>query len=151
VSPGNQICLVDTNIILRFADSTDPLHDSVHRAVRTTSQRYDLRVSSQTLVESWNVMTRPRDRNGFGQSVAEAEKNLSLIERIFPRLPDSVNTYERWRELVIRFGVRGVQVHDARLVALMLTQGLTRILTFNAQDFARYSDLGIEPIVPDPL
>jgi hypothetical protein len=35
-------------------------------------------------------------------------------------------------------GVSGVQVHDARLAAVMRVHGLTHILTLNAADFARY-------------
>lgn len=48
----------------------------------------------------------------------------------------------------MRFGVSGVKVHDARLVALMLTNDIVRILTFNAADFRRYQVLGIRAIDP---
>ncbi|MEI6442036.1 MAG: hypothetical protein WCO29_02610 [Nostocales cyanobacterium ELA583] len=34
----------------------------------------------------------------------------------------------------------GVNVHDARLVAVILAHGLTHILTFNISDFKRYSN-----------
>ncbi|MCG6133823.1 MAG: hypothetical protein MET45_04030 [Nostoc sp. LLA-1] len=33
-----------------------------------------------------------------------------------------------------------VNVHDARLVAVMCVHGLTHILTFNISDFTRYSN-----------
>ena len=39
------------------------------------------------------------------------------------------------------YGVIGVNVHDARLVAAMLVHGLTHILTFNTTDFARYTEI----------
>jgi predicted nucleic acid-binding protein len=39
--------------------------------------------------------------------------------------------------------VRGAKVHDARLAAVMQAHGLTRILTFNAADFRRYSDITV--------
>jgi predicted nucleic acid-binding protein len=38
---------------------------------------------------------------------------------------------------VIANKVRGVQVHDARLAAIMQAYGLTRILTLNQPDFLR--------------
>jgi hypothetical protein len=47
----------------------------------------------------------------------------------------------QWRELVVARGVMGVQVHDARLVALMQIHGIKNILTLNCADFSRYSDL----------
>lgn len=43
----------------------------------------------------------------------------------------------------------GVNVHDARLVAAMLSHKLTHILTFNAKDFRRYSE--IEVVTPMEL
>lgn len=147
----NQACLVDTNVLLRFADSTDPLHDFAHRAIVSTRQTNDLQVTSQNLIESWNVMTRPQKWNGFGQTVAEADDHLALIERLFHRLSDPPDTYQHWRKLVVSHGVSGVQVHDARLVAIMLAHGIAQILTFNVQDFARYADLGIEVIDPRTL
>lgn len=45
--------------------------------------------------------------------------------------------------------VRGVQVHDAHLVAIMLAYGLTKILTLNQPDFLRYAD--IQAVHPNQL
>ncbi len=42
---------------------------------------------------------------------------------------------------MVAYGIRGVNVHDARLVAAMLVHGLTHILTFNITDFARYLEI----------
>ncbi len=46
------------------------------------------------------------------------------------------------------YGVSGVQVHDARLVAAMISHGATHILTFNTADFARYAPEGIMAVDP---
>ena len=56
-------------------------------------------------------------------------------------LPDNERCIQIWRELVITYNVRGVQVHDARLVAIMQAYGLNRILTMNQQDFLRYANI----------
>jgi predicted nucleic acid-binding protein len=56
-------------------------------------------------------------------------------------LPDNDLVYANWRRLLIAHGVRGVQVHDARLVAIMQAYGLTRILTLNTSDFERFPDI----------
>jgi predicted nucleic acid-binding protein len=42
-----------------------------------------------------------------------------------------------------------VKVHDARLVATMKTHGVTDLLTFNVEDFARYT--GVEARHPETL
>ena len=86
-------------------------------------------------------MTRPLIRNGFGLTVEEAEREVLVIEAGMSLLPDNDATYRQWRKLVTQYGVSGVQVYDARLVAAMQVHGVSHLLTFNAQDFSRYSGL----------
>ena len=148
MSADRPLCFVDTNILIRFADAADPYHPAARSTVENARDRYDLRVLAQNLVECWNVMTRPQTRNGFGHSIAQASHQLGWIEELFPRVPDPPDLYERWRTLVVQFGVSGAQVHDARIVAAMQGLGAFRILTFNGQDFARYAQLGIVAHVP---
>lgn len=47
-------------------------------------------------------------------------------------------------------GVVGKQVHDARLVAICHVYGITHVLTFNVQHFARFAGYGPGLIVVDP-
>ena len=68
---------------------------------------------------------------------------LRLLERHFPVLPDSPAIYEKWKRLVLAHKVRGVNVHDARLVAAMMIHGVTHILTPNVKDFQRYPDITV--------
>ncbi len=58
-------------------------------------------------------------------------------------LPDNDRVYSLWRQLVFANNVRGVQVHDARLAALMEAYGVTHILTLNQPDFVRYSKVNV--------
>jgi predicted nucleic acid-binding protein len=142
--------LVDTNVLLRFADRAYPLHPTLRTAFRKLRQDgHQLRVTPQNCVEFWNVATRPAARNGFGLQPADADRLLRLIERLFPLLPEAPTVYPEWRRLVVRFGVSGVQVHDARLVAAMLASGVTHILTLNTADFTRYAGVGV--VAVDPL
>ncbi len=48
---------------------------------------------------------------------------------------------ERWLDLCTRHAVRGRQAHDTRLVAVMLAHGITHLVTLNAGDFERYSEI----------
>ncbi|MDE0684684.1 MAG: hypothetical protein OXI63_17325 [Candidatus Poribacteria bacterium] len=70
------------------------------------------------------------------------------LEMLFPLLPDSSTVYPMWRQLVVKYDVSGVQVHDARLVAAMIAHNVKHILTFNVTDFQRYTDEGIEVVNP---
>jgi len=49
--------------------------------------------------------------------------------------------YPEWERLVFTYSVKGVQVHDAKLVAAMCVHDLTHILTFNVDDFSRYPEI----------
>lgn len=140
-------CLVDTNILVRLAVPADPRHLTARSAVESLMED-GLYVASQNFIELWNVATRPVKNNGLGQSISVADQILRDLERTFPRLSEPAEVYDRWRELVVRFGVSGVKVHDARLIALMLANDIVRILTFNAGDFRRFEVLGIRTVDP---
>lgn len=58
-------------------------------------------------------------------------------------LPDNERVYPLWRGIVAENNVRGVQVHDARLAALMQSHGVTHILTLNQPDFVRYAEIRV--------
>jgi predicted nucleic acid-binding protein len=145
------LVLLDTGVLLRLLDRSDPLHATIRHAVRVLRSRGETLVfTAQNAAEFWNVCTRPHTaRGGLGLSVTEAERRLRHIERIFRVLPDDGAAYSIWRNLLVKQAVRGVQVHDSRLVALMQAHGITHVLTLNGGDFARYP--GIVPISPASL
>jgi predicted nucleic acid-binding protein len=145
------LVLVDSGILLRLLEPSDPQHAAIRGAVRALRSRGDTLVTAaQNAAEFWNVCTRPAAaRGGFGLSIADADRRLRVIERLFHVLPDSPAAYQAWRRLLIPHAVKGVQVHDTRLVGLMQANGITHVLTLNGSDFARYP--GIVPIAPTSL
>lgn len=134
---------LDSGILLRVLQRADPQHMAVRQAVRTLHNRGDTLVTApQNVAEFWNVTTRPATaRGGFGLDVQEARRRVRVLERLFQVLPDSPSAYPIWKQLVVRHGVMGVQVHDARLVAWMQGHGVSHLLTLNASDFARYQTI----------
>jgi predicted nucleic acid-binding protein len=144
--------LVDTNILLRFAITTASQSDIVRTAVeQLEDDDHELFVTIQNLSEFWNVATRSQTNNGFGLIPEQANIYLTLLEKSFPLITESIDSYHHWRKLIIDYNVSGVKVHDARLVAVMLAHGVERILTFNDQDFQRYEPAGIQPIHPQTI
>ena len=101
------------------------------------------------MAEFWNVCTRPIHVNGMGLGIAATDRFVGRLERLFSILPDSIEVFQIWRQLVVEHSVIGVQVHDARLVATMKAHNIRQIITFNVQDFARYRD--IEVVHPDAI
>ncbi len=146
------IYLVDTNVLLRFADRTDPLRPALRSAIHSLrADGHVLQATSQNFAEFWNAATRPADKNGWGLTAESADRWLRLVEHIFRLLPDSPTIYPEWRRLVVAFGVSGVKVYDARLVATMLVYGITHIVTLNPTDFSRYASIGIVAVDPRTL
>src|SRR5215469_11207086 len=144
--PGNAY-LVDRNVLLRWVKPDDRDYPLVASAIETVLQSSGtLCYTSQNVGEFWNTCTRPVDRNGYGLSPEETDRRARYFEDRLLLLPDSLAVHHEWRRLLVAQRVFGVQVHDARLVAAMRVHGVSRILTFNEKDFARYS--GVEAIHP---
>jgi predicted nucleic acid-binding protein len=142
--------LIDTNVLLRLFRKNDPLHQLIKATLSDLNgQGIGLYFSLQNIAEFWNVCTRPAERNGFGLTTAETNKCIKQVERTMTFLSGNERVYSIWRRLVIANDVRGVQVHDAHLVAIMLAYGLTKILTLNQADFLRYAD--IQAVNPNEL
>jgi predicted nucleic acid-binding protein len=141
--------LVDTNVLLRSVDLSHPMNPDAVNAISTLrSNGEQLYIVPQNLIEFWNVYTRPIERNGLGRDVTETQTEVNRLKVLFPLLLDTEAIYQEWERLVVAYGVKGVNVHDARLVAAMLVHGLTHILTFNISDFARYSEItAVHPII----
>lgn len=135
-------CLVDTNILLRMTRRSDPQHQLIDGALtQLANQGTILHYTHQNIAELWNAMTRPIDRNGFGLTVADAEREVDAIEAGMIFLPDNSAVYREWRRIVVQHGVLGVQVHDAHLAAAMYVHRVSHILTLNVSDFSRFSGL----------
>jgi len=134
--------LVDTNVLLRISQEADPQHELVGASIKALfKQGSELCFSLQNVAEFWNVCTRPAERNGYGLTTAETNRRVEYIERTMTFPVDSDQVYSIWRQLVLANNVRGVQVHDARLAAIMTAYGVTHILTLNQPDFLRYSNI----------
>jgi predicted nucleic acid-binding protein len=137
--------LFDTNIFLRLAIHNDAQRPATLNAVRLLRARNEIICfTPQILGEFWNVCTRPpAARGGFGLSIEQTEKKARLIEKHFRLLPDTLQTFQAWRRLVFDRSVSGVQVHDAKIAASMLTYGVTHLLTFNIRDFQRFGNVTV--------
>ena len=133
---------VDTNLLLRLAEPKHPMYSSVLNATTVLRTRGELLgIVPQNLIEFWAVATRPRVNNGLGMRIDEATTELMSLKALFVLLLDEPSIFSEWEKLVIQHRVSGKQVHDARIVAAMKVHGVTHLLTFNTDDFKRYTDI----------
>lgn len=133
--------LVDTNVLLRTLITDDPQYQVVQEAIAILRRsREQLFIAPQNLIELWNVVTRPSDKNGLGLSPIEAQAEVTRLKQLFILLPDSHRTFGEWERLAFTYQVSGTKVHDTRLVAFMMVHELTHIVTFNVKDFRRFNE-----------
>ena len=120
--------ILDSNMLLRWANKGDPERPIALAAMRK--------------------LARPLAANGLGLTPAHTERLVHHLRTIFPLLPDTEAVFKEWLRLVVAAAVSGRQVHDTRLVAVMLAHSITHILTFNVSDFRRYEPFGITVVHP---
>ncbi len=136
--------LLDTNILLRYALATDPAFPAIDAALTALHARGEvLCIVPQNLYEFWAVATRPVTANGLGMTVLECEAQVARAKRLFRLLPDLPALLAEWEALVGTYQCHGRVSFDARLAAAMRTHGLSRLLTLNGADFARFPGITV--------
>ena len=133
------IVLLDTNVLLRLSDGASAEQSVAEHAVSRLRLRGDHPcITAQNIIEFWAVATRPLDANGLGWSTQRAAMEVTQLLDTFPLLVDGSDILTHWLTLVMVHDIKGKKVHDARLVAVMQTHGVTHLLTFNTDDFTGY-------------
>ncbi len=136
--------LLDTNILLRYASTTDPAFATVDTAINSLHASGEVLCEvPQNVYEFWATATRPTASNGLGLSIHECQVQVARVKRLFRFLPDLPTLFTEWEALVGAHSCHGRVSYDARLVAAMRTHGITQLLTFNGPDFARFPGLTI--------
>lgn len=136
------LCSIDTNILLRLAEPAHQMHSAAQQAINVlVADGHELCVFPQNLVELWNVSTRPIRYNGLGFTSLQAQAEVQRIEKFFRLLLDTSGIYAEWKRLVINHAVQGKQVHDTRIVAAMNVHRIPQLLTFNKDDFKRFTNI----------
>jgi predicted nucleic acid-binding protein len=145
--------VLDTGILLRLIDAQDSLHGIVEQAVDTLITRHeDLLLTTQNIAELWNVASRPIANNGLALGATEISKLYQdTIEPICAVLIETDSLPDEFKRLLTQYVVVGKQVHDARLVAMMLVGRVDTILTLNERNFRRFEPEGIKIVTPASL
>lgn len=112
--------LLDTSVLLRQVDTQSVQHAAAAATIRRLIASGDvLFITAQNLIEFWAVATRPVTANGLGKSTEEASALFTALEQTFGVVQDSADIFDEWRDLVVKYEVKGKTTHDARLVAVM--------------------------------
>lgn len=130
---------LDTNILLRATLPSMPLHQeavSLVTAQRAAGAR--LWISRQIIREYIAVATRPQTFL-TPLSVAEIIAQIQTFERLFTIADDTAQVTTHLLALLREHPTGGKQVHDANIVATMLTYSISTLLTQNVDDMQRFA------------
>ncbi|MGD0040263.1 MAG: hypothetical protein ABSE84_07605, partial [Isosphaeraceae bacterium] len=109
--------LLDTNILLRYASTTDPAFATADTAINSLHASGEvLCVVPQNVYEFWATATRPTASNGLGLSIHECQVQVARVKRLFRFLPDLPTLFTEWEALVGAHSCHGRVSYDARLV-----------------------------------
>ena len=129
---------VDTNVLVYANAAEAPQHEVALAALHQWRQRgAELWISTQVLREYMALLTRP-------QTFTRPIDRPVLIERVryfmehFRVTCETPRVAEKLLMLVQDVDVGGKQIHDANIVATMLAQNITHVLTHNVADFERF-------------
>ncbi|MFQ5745560.1 MAG: type II toxin-antitoxin system VapC family toxin [Acidobacteriota bacterium] len=140
--------LLDTNILIYALDPTSEFHAASHALLkRIDTAGAGLCIAPQNLAEFYAIVTSGRRV----PAPRKPEEALAVIEQFLERpglelLPVPTDVVARWVALARRRPVVGGDLFDIQLIATMLGNGITRIYTFNRDDFVMFSELQV--IVP---
>src|SRR5437867_5644146 len=110
--------LLDTNILLRIAQPSHPMHQQARKCVQSLLRRKEpVYIVPQVVYEFWVVATRPVSNNGLGLSVENVRRKVEKAESFFLLALDTQALYPEWLRIVAAYAVSGVNAHDARIVA----------------------------------
>ena len=139
------IAFADTNVFLTATDQSRPQHEAANSLIRkAVAGHHQLALSGQVVREYLVVATRPIDVNGLGLSSDDALKNIGVFASPpFAFCEESENVNSRLRSMVEIHALTGKAIHDANVVATMLTSGITTLVTQNPSDFVRYEQIKV--------
>ncbi len=148
---SSETYFLDTNILVYAADDTSPFYQaSVAMRDKGMQGEISVCITPQVLSEFFSVITdpkrtkRPRSQK---EAVAEVEKYIRAknIRKIFAPT-DSLTSM---LDFLTRYPVIKQEVFDLQLVVTMLSNGVSRIFTYDRDGFAKYDE--IEVLSPESI
>ncbi len=145
---GDRI-FVDTNVLVYATQASAPWHaEALQMMTDLRSAGSQLWISRQTLREYLATLSRPQTfAMPLPMQVLAAD--VRQFESLFAVAEDGPAVTVHLLNLLTNISCAGKQVHDANIVATMLTHSIPKLLTHNVSDFNRFvAHITILPLVP---
>lgn len=139
-------CMIDTNVLVYSIVDSSPKHKEARDYLTLLAgNNVELCITFQIAREFLVILTRG---NIFESkfTVDEALIELESILLSMSLLDENNQSFQCLLELISRYEVKGKKIHDTNIVALMITHGIKRLMTYNTKDFTRFDEVFLEPI-----
>ncbi|MFN8531797.1 MAG: type II toxin-antitoxin system VapC family toxin [Anaerolineae bacterium] len=141
---------VDTNILLRATIDRFPEHTAA-RALLLQQRESGaiLWISRQVIREILVQVTRtsPFTLEPI-LSIDQAEAMVLNFHALYRIADDTAAVTDKLFALLKQYPTGGKQIHDANIVATMLANGITRLITLNVADMKRFTSIEIISLPP---
>ena len=131
---------LDTNILAYYLNTSSQFNNQVMKNFQVINEKYELWISRQILREYAVVISRP----GFSNNIADSETIADDLVRWESNLNIADENEEVTRNLIYlirQYKISGKKIHDANIVATMLTYRLPVLYTYNQDDFKRFKEI----------
>jgi predicted nucleic acid-binding protein len=131
--------MLDSCVLLAATDENRKDHQGALTVLQAWPARgATLYLSGQVLREYLSAATRPMAANGLGLSLADALDNVRAFRDRATLLTEGRVSTDRLQALLREVACAGKVIHDANVIATMLTHGIGTVVTSNLADFARF-------------
>ncbi len=131
---------VDTNVLLRAMVPQMALHSEFEALIlQMWGDEVELWISRQVIREYLVQVTHP---NTFipPLTLAQVVEHVETLQALFRIADDTYEVMAQLLSLLKTHPTRGKQIHDANIVATMLTYGVDTLLTLNLDDMRRFEN-----------
>jgi len=141
----SEISLLDTNILVYAADESSPFHQAtVDLRDKGLKGETLLCICPQILNEFFAIVTDPKrvhNPRTQKEAILEMEKyfHAKNILKIYP----GPEITEKILDLLKRYEIARQEIFDLQLVATMLSNNITRLYTYNHDDFSKFEEIEV--------
>ena len=141
-----KLCMVDTNVLVYITVESNPWYQKARQCLnKLFTEGYELCITSQIIREYLVSLTRG---SIFEQrfTLDETLRELNALLSVFTLLEETKETFSYLYDLIQKYQIQGKTIHDANIVAVMITYGIKRLVTYNTDDFKRFNEIVLEKI-----
>ena len=133
---------IDTNVLIYLINENSSFHTSALKIFNNLINTSQLWISRQIIREYFAVTSK----TGFVEyplSSSEIIYDIKIFETIFDITDENFNTTTHLLELIEKYDISGVKIHDTNIVASMIQYGISHLFTYNITDFNIFDEIAL--------